>query len=207
MIQKLPLFQRLTFAAIALAALAGILIHLQAQYIASGSVIGSLWTLARYFTVTTNALVFLVFGALAAGFQIRFRIFSGVVLAITLVGVVYALLLQGLVELTAGSAIANVLLHRITPVASLVAWLMVRPRGQLRWSDPVLWAIYPVLYLIYALVRGAGDGLYAYPFIDIGTLGASRVAINAVAIGAGFLVAGWILVWLDHMLARSAGNR
>ena len=193
---------RLAATAIALAAIAGIAIHVEAQLRLSGSIATTAWVLLGYFTILTNLLVAVVFGALALGVKVSPRLEGGTALSIGLVGVVYGLLLHGLVELTAGAAVANVLLHQVTPAAGVVYWFALTPKGHLRRRDPLLWAIFPIVYLIYALARGLAEGKYAYPFIDLAALGATQVAINVVVIGAGFLVAGWLLVAIDGLLAR-----
>lgn len=117
-----------------------------------------------------------------------------------LVGIVYALLLRGLRELTAGSELANVLLHQVTPFAATVFWLAFVRKGALRWRDPLLWALYPLGYFLYALARGAIDGRYPYPFINLTEIGLPRTLEDAGAIAAAFVIAGEALVWLDRRL-------
>jgi hypothetical protein len=194
--------KRLAAAVIAVIAIAGIVIYADAQMGKSGTFGDTLWVLLRYFTITTNVLIVLVFGALAAGAAVSQRLVAGTVLFIALVGVIYDLLLQGLGDLTAGAAIANVLLHRVTPIVGVVFWLLAAPKGQLRWIDPLLWALYPLGYLVYALVRGAAEGIYAYPFLDVGRFGAAAVSFNSVVIAAGFVVAGLLMVALDRFFAE-----
>ncbi len=196
---------RLVAALIAVAAIAGILIHVEAQMRATGSILATAWILLGYFTILTNLLVAVVFGALALGVRVPPRAVGGTALAIALVGVIYGLLLQGLVELTAGSAVANVLMHRVTPLGGVLYWVVFTPKGTLRLREPLLWAIYPFAYLAYALLRGASEGHYAYPFIDLGQLGVGQVAINVVLISIGFLVCGWLMVGLDRWLGARKG--
>jgi hypothetical protein len=193
---------RLFAGLIALLAVAGIVLFLEADIEKSGSLGQSVWVLVRFFTILTNVLVAVVFGLIAFGIHIQPRFVAGTVLAIVLVGVVYELLLRGLVDLTAGSAIANVLLHRATPIAAPIFWLLFTPKGTLRYADPPLWAAFPFAYLVYALIRGGFEGVYAYPFIDLGKLGATQVAINAIVISIGFFAVGAALVWLDRRLGR-----
>ncbi|KKB11358.1 hypothetical protein VE25_13740 [Devosia geojensis] len=193
--------RRLAAALIAAAAWVGLGIHIQAQLAASGSLPAALWVLAGYFTVLANLVVALVFSGLALGWRASPRFVAGVALAILLVGAVYAILLQGLRELTAGAALANLLLHQVTPVLVPLYWLAFVPKGNLRWRDPLLWAAFPLAYLAYALLRGTAEGHFAYPFIDLAQEGARQVAINVAAIALCFLVAGWLLVWLDRLLA------
>ena len=63
----------------------------------------------------------------------------------------------------------------------------------------------PIAYLVYALVRGAIDGKYPYPFIDVGNLGWLQTALNAGGIALGFIIAGLALVWIDGW--RPLGSR
>ncbi|HEV2898607.1 MAG TPA: Pr6Pr family membrane protein [Pseudaminobacter sp.] len=138
---------------IALAAWAGIAIHFHALASGAASWAGALWTLIGYFTITTNLLVAIVF----TGVTLRSTAFEsswllgGTLLSILLVGVVYALLLRGLRELTAGSEVANILLHQTTPFMVTVFWLAFVRKGALTWRDPLLWALYPLGYFFYAL--------------------------------------------------------
>nr|WP_249167489.1 Pr6Pr family membrane protein [Bradyrhizobium elkanii] len=169
------------------------------------SFLGSAWVLSGYFTILTNALVAVVFGAVAIQGE-RFdhpRLIAGVASAIVLVGVIFTLLLQGLRTLAGATATANFLLHQLNPVLAALFWLLFERKGALSWRDPLLWALYPLAYLVYALPRGAVEGHYAYPFIDVSVLGWARVAANAVVIALCFVAAGEFLVWIDRTLARS----
>jgi predicted nucleic acid-binding protein len=79
-------------------------------------------------------------------------------------------------------------------------------RGLLELSGGALLAD-AFAYFAYALARGSIEGRYAYPFIDLGALGAAQVALNAALIAAAFLVAGMAVVWLDGALARRTARR
>ena len=193
---------RTVAALIALIALAGIVLFAQAQMDQGSTLPEAVWVLGRYFTILSNVLVLVVFALVALGVRVTPRFVAGTALAIVLVGVVYELLLKGLrVDLTAGSAIANTLLHRITPLVVPFFWLLFVPKGQLRWTDPLLWAVFPVVYLVYAMIRGSAEGVYAYPFLDVGANGVAQVAITVVVIAIGFLASGAALVGIDRWLA------
>ena len=118
-----------------------------------------------------------------------------------LVGIVYNLLLRGLLELSGGAKLADHLLHEVVPLLVPLFWLFLAPKGRLTGRDAVWWAAHPLAYLIYALVRGAVDGKYPYPFLNVAKLGGLQVAINCLLIGIGFLVASYGFVWLDRRLA------
>ncbi|MBA4755086.1 MAG: hypothetical protein EPO45_05840 [Sphingobium sp.] len=194
---------RMAAAIVALVALAGLVVQFAATLDQTGSVAGTLWTLLRYFTVLTNLLVALAFGWVAIGGRPHPRRLAGVMLAILLVGIVYGLLLRGLLTLSGGALLADTLLHKVTPVLVPLWWIAFAVRGQLRWRDPWGWALFPALYLPYALLRGMAEGRYAYPFIDVAKIGIGTVLVNAVLIAMGFVAAGHALVWIDRRMARS----
>jgi hypothetical protein len=196
-------FARLLALAIALSAGIGIAIHVQAEWSQSGSLLDATWILARYFTILTNLIVAVVFSiiALRGPGAVGPRLLGGATICIALVGVIYALLLHGLVEPAERAALSNVLLHMVTPALGPIYWLFFVRRRALRWSDPLFWAIYPATYLGYALVRGAADGRFAYPFINYVDNGVPQVAVTVVIITLAFLAAGWLMVLLDKRLA------
>lgn len=189
-------------ALIALVAAVGLAVQFDATPGQTGSVGQTLWILVRFFTVLTNMALLVVFGMIALGRAATPRMTGGMVLAILLVGVVYGLLLRGLLSLSGGALLADTLLHKATPVLAGLWWIALAPKGRLDWRDPWIWAIFPALYLLYALLRGAMEGQYAYPFINVTKLGAGQVAFNALAIATGFVAAGHALVWIDRRMAH-----
>ncbi|MBH1997737.1 MAG: Pr6Pr family membrane protein [Sphingomonadaceae bacterium] len=193
---------RIAAGIIALVAMAGLTIQYDATYAQTGSIGATLWTLLRFFTILANIPVALLFGAIMVGRQPNPKLIAGVTLAILLVGIVYGLLLRGLLDLSGGALLADTLLHKVTPVMAPLWWIAFAPKGRLDRTCPWLWAIFPLAYLPYALVRGAIEGTYAYPFINVARLGIGAVMVNAVLIALGFLLAGYALVWLDRRMAR-----
>lgn len=182
----------------------GLAIQLAASTDLAGSAGAAIWAMLRYFTILTNLIVALLFTAIAFGrpFKRLPFLLGGATLAMLLVGIVYALLLRGLLELSGGARLADLLLHTATPILVPLYWLAFAPKGGLARHDPWLWALYPLAYFIYALARGAAEGRYAYPFLDAGRLAPMEIALNAVVMAAGFLLAGYALLWLDRRLAR-----
>lgn len=191
---------RIAAGLIAAVAWAGLAVQCIASFQQNSSVLLTLWIVFGYFTITTNLLVALVFTSIAMSRSVLRAdwIMAGTMLAILLVGVIYALLLHGTTELSGGSAVANVLLHMVTPVLVPLFWTFFAHKGGLQWRHALLWAIYPLIYLAYALVRGTATGKYAYPFIDVRRLGWNQVMLNALCIALAFMLAGFALIWLDH---------
>jgi hypothetical protein len=175
----------------------------------TGSAAAALWAMLRYFTVITNLGVALVLGGIASG-KLSFRspfLIGGMTLSIVLVGVVYMTLLRGLVELSSGALLADTLLHKVVPIATLLFWLMLVPKGGIRWRDPFLWLLYPVSYLIYAVGRGQLDGQYPYPFIDLARIDWDTALVNSAGVALGFLAGGLLMVAVDHLLGQRCSSR
>jgi hypothetical protein len=190
-------------ALIAMIALVGLAVQFNAVMGRQGSVAVTAWSMLRYFTVITNLLVAGVFARVAFGrTSARPLILGGVTLTIILVGVVYGLLLTGLRELSGGDDFANLVLHKVVPILVPIWWLTFAPKGGLGWRDPWVWALLPLVYFGYGLARGAMDGVYPYPFMDLAKLGWPRTLAHAAGMAAGFLAAGFGLVWLDGRLAQ-----
>ena len=189
---------------IALVAWIGMAVQFNASFEQQTSVGVTLWIMFRYFTIIANFLAALLFTRIAVR---RDRLGSasllgGVTLAMLLVGVIYWLLLRGMIELSGGAKLADLLLHSVTPILVPLYWLFFAPKGSLRASDPWLWFILPVAYFVYALIRGAMEGIYAYPFVDVARNGWMQTAKTAALMALGFLAAGYVLVWLDHQMVQ-----
>lgn len=194
---------RMTAALIAMIALVGLAVQFNAVMGRQGSAAVAAWSVLRYFTVITNLLVAAIFVRVALGRSAaRPLVLGGVTLTIILVGVVYGLLLTGLRELSGGDEFANLVLHKVVPVLVPIWWLTFAPKGGLGWRDPWVWALLPLIYFAYGLWRGSLDGAYPYPFMDLAKLGWGRTLAHAAGMAAGFLAAGFGLVWLDGRLAR-----
>ena len=196
-------------ALIAIVCWAGLVVQFSATYAHQHDVVATLWIIARFFTILTNLLLAIAMTGVAIGRKVSPFILGGLTLAILLVGVVYATLLAGLHELRGPALVADILLHKVSPVLMALWWLFFAPRAKLRWNAPIQWAIYPLAYFAYALARGQLDHRYPYPFMDVGKLGWVQTAINAGGIAMAFILAGFALVWIDSWrpLGSKGGSR
>ena len=87
------------------------------------------------------------------------------------------------------------------PVALLLDWVCAPPkyRLELRWR--LLWLVFPLLFLIYTLLRGASVDWYPYPFLDPSRVGGyAGVAAYSVVILAVFVMFAALLIWLGDYL-------
>jgi hypothetical protein len=193
-------------ALVAIICWAGLAIQFSATYANHHDIIATLWILARFFTVITNLLVALTMTAVAIGRRVSPFVLGGLTLSILLVGVVYMTLLRGLMELSGGALLADMLLHKVSPVAMALWWLFFPPKKALKWNAALRWAIYPLAYFAHTLARGHFDGRYPYPFTDVGRLGRVQTLINAGGIAMAFILAGFALVWIDSWRPLGSGR-
>ncbi|MEP6786398.1 MAG: Pr6Pr family membrane protein [Sphingomonadales bacterium] len=195
---------RLLAAAIAAIAWFGLVLQFQASFAQLHTVPATLWAMVLYFTVIVNLLVAIVFTSLAfgwSGIATPFNV-GGVTIAILLVGVVYNTLLAGMLELSGGAKLADTINHKATPVLVTLFWLFLAKKGRLDWNAPAKWALLPLAYFVYGLVRGHNEGKYPYPFMNLARLGWAQTMINAAAMALGFIAVGYVIVWLDRHLPK-----
>lgn len=185
---------------IALVAWTGLGVQFGATFAMTGNVGKTLWIMVLYFTIIGNIAVALAFTALAAGRSHRPSpfILGGVTITMLLVGIIYNTLLRGMVELSGGAKAADLLNHTVTPVLVSAFWFFLAERGRLRWSAPLKWALLPLAYFPYGLLRGWTGGRYPYPFMDLQELGWGRTLVNAIAIATCFTLLGYAMVWWDR---------
>ncbi|MCH4871699.1 Pr6Pr family membrane protein [Pseudomonas sp. TMW22091] len=175
------------------------------RWASGASVIGGLLSYFSFFTVLTNTMVATVLtyavisrSSKGRSFFLQAWVSSGITVSIIVVGVAYSLLLRQLWQPHGVAWLANELLHDVMPVLFTLYWWYCVPKGLLRVSHIGVWALYPVLYFAYILLRGHLLGVYPYPFIDVGKLGYAQVFLNAGEILAGFFVVALMLVALDR---------
>lgn len=165
-----------------------------------------------YFTTETVLLITLVLTIFctrpqAEQFLTRPSVQSALVVYIIVVGGVYTVLLRSLWHPHGLQILTNFVLHDAIPVLYPMYWLVFLPKGSLRWSAPAWWLVYPVLYFLYSMLRGAAFGTYLYPFIDAEKLGVAQAWLNGILLLAVFLCLGLVLTAIDHALASGERER
>lgn len=156
-----------------------------------------------YFTVLTNILVGmattwpLVLPSSASGrFFAQPTAIGWVAASIAFVGVSYFVLLRHVWNPQGLQLVADVLMHYVVPVLVVVYSLFALRRVALRWTAPLWWSVYPVVYFAYVLIRGVIIGRYPYHFIDVSQLGYVVTLRNAIVLWAAFLVLAYLLMLL-----------
>ncbi len=152
---------------------------------------GVLWRLTT-FTYQANVLaaayyLWTLFSARADG---RVGIRGAVVLYVVVAGVIWNLLLT---EYSMGYTPANILLHIVVPVLAVLDWLLVeRSQRHVRWWQPLVWLIYPAVYVVLALVVLNKAGRRApYYFLDPESVGMLVVVANIGLLAVFVLALGY----------------
>jgi hypothetical protein len=122
---------------------------------------------------------------------------------IATVGITYNIILRNLIILEGFSVLANELLHVIVPILYVLYWLLFAAKARLKWAELYYWLIYPLVYLVYVLIRGAISGYYPYPFVDVNVLGYAGVAINSLGMIIGFVILSALLILTGRAMYKS----
>ncbi|MEN8840360.1 MAG: Pr6Pr family membrane protein [Octadecabacter sp.] len=167
------------------------------------SALGAVWNDVRYFTIWVNTLIGVASGAIALGRVPPQWLAAGLAMAIALVAGVFHALLAGDVPRVGLDWAVNGMLHTIIPIAFIGLWFFALPKARLAWRDLLIWSAFPIIYSIYAIGRGAVDGVYPYFFLDVGNLGAGGVALWVAGLALIFIGAGAALIVCSHRFARA----
>ena len=202
---------------LAIAAWSGVLLQLWLSVrsaLANGNpAIGGLIAYFGYFTILTNIFVALVCTAGSLNrrapdrsFLYRLPAVGCSTAAILIVGIGYHTLLREIWAPQGAEWVANLILHYIVPIGALLHWLVYAFTVRPMWWAPLSWCWYPLVYFAYVMTRGEILFSYPYPFIDVLALGYAQTVINATGFLIGFIVVGYVLLWLKRLqrLVRDA---
>ena len=173
-------------------------------------------TIIRFFsfyTILTNILVAFCFTILLVKPNSRSGIFfsqPGVLTAttiyITVVGLLYNLILRQIWSPVGFQRLADELLHVVIPLLFILYWYLFAPKGGLRWKNAFPWLIYPFVYAVFVLFRGALSGFYPYPFVDANILGFEKVLLNSVGLFIGFFLLSQLFIAITKSVSKTNGN-
>ncbi|TDD46064.1 F420-dependent oxidoreductase [Kribbella antibiotica] len=161
------------------------------------------WNVFVFFTIQSNLLL----GVTALLFNRSSTLFKVLrlngVLCIAVTGIVYHAVLAGLDHLTGGAAVANFLLHTAAPILGVLGWVFFGPRGLTSVRIAAWSIVYPLLWLAFTLIRGAIDGFYPYPFVNVTDLGYGHVLLNCLLVAVLFLALAAGATALDRRLRKT----
>ena len=162
------------------------------------------WEMARYFTILTHLLVIVSFALIA---RPRRGMMNGdwmaaLSLSAIMAGVIYHLVLSDLISFDGLGWWADHGLHSVTPAVIALWWLLHAPKQALGYLDLPIFVLWPAIYAAYALARGAMDGVYPYPFVDLTRFSPAIVATNLVGLCLLFLLGGVVMIMIGRYADR-----
>jgi hypothetical protein len=181
------------------------------DYLEKGRTLGgAMVQLLSYFTIQTNFLLALLLSLLVVKSQSKWgRFFSaphviGAMAAyITIVGLVYHFMLRDQFHPEGLFKVTSDIFHILSPIAFMLFWLFLVKKTIIKWINTVLWLVYPLIYTIYILLRGALSGYYPYNFLDVTQLGYGRVMSNCGFLLVGFVILNALYILISRLAAKS----
>ena len=162
-----------------------------------------------YFTITTNLLVAIACTSLFINpllgpgyFFSQQGTLTAITVYILIVGIIYNLILRSLWNPQGLQWVVDELLHSAIPLLFFGFWIIFAPKDELLWKDIWSWLIYPIVYMLFILIRGSTSNFYPYPFINIKVLGLNKVLANSMGIALAFILVSLLMVTLAQFISQ-----
>ena len=178
---------------------------------------GNITEMLRYFTILSNIIVVIFFIFLVINCKKNSPHLKGAItMAITVTFLIFHFMLRPTLFDMANSEFnmyspANLLMHYIIPIMTILDWLIFDIKGQYKWYDPIIWLLIPLAYFIIMSINGllgytfSSGSHYPYFFMDWDTLGI-KVLLYVLIIIIAFTILGYIFYGIDKLLRRKNGN-
>lgn len=171
------------------------------------------WNLFSYFTIQSNLIAAVVF-VLAAVAIIRQQPFGdwfrylrgGAVLYMLITGIVYATLLQNNPDANPalGFDWKNFVLHQLGPIFIIAWWLLWPSAKAISVREALWWLAFPILWIVYTLIRATFTDWYPYPFLNPDKVGGwGGVTLYIIGIALAFVASSQFLAWISRERVRN----
>jgi hypothetical protein len=128
---------------------------------------------------------------------------TAITVYMAIVGLIYNLILRQIWKPQGMQRLVDELLHLILPVLSILYWLLFVSKKELKWNNMWGWLLYPLVYIIYTLIRGAIWGFYPYPFVDVNVNGYKTVLINSLGITVLFIFFSLLFIGIGRKMSKT----
>lgn len=162
-----------------------------------------------YFTILCNSLIAISLSFSTFFPKTKLGIFfsnlsvkTAIALYIFIVFVVYNTVLRGIWKPTGWQLFLDNMLHVLIPILYILYWLFFVTKGKLNWKNGFYWLLFPLIYLIYSLIRGSVVNWYPYPFLNASKLGYGQVSINIIIMLFVFLISGSVLIAINNKFEK-----
>jgi hypothetical protein len=207
----------LVFGAVALQIVIAVHVSGTPHYVTAGvlrgsSLPGRIIRVLSFFTIQSNLLCGIVSAQLAARPDRDGQAWRALRLAalfgITVTGIVYSTVLAAIHEPNGPAETAvNLVVHYIVPISVIAGWLTFGPRPRIDPLTILRSLLFPVLWMAYTVVRGAIWKWYPYPFVDAGSHGYLRVALNGLLLTVVFAAVAALFAFGDRRLPAAPRTR
>jgi hypothetical protein len=164
-----------------------------------------------FFTILTNIIVAICFTVIWRNRHTNQRSFwsstahqTAITVYILVVGIIYNLILRSLWSPTGLQKIVDELLHLLIPILFLIYWIVFVSKHGLQWRYALNWLLYPLIYLVFILIRGAlsKSDFYPYPFVDVYNNGYQKVMISCGFILLLFVLLSLLFIAVGRLLSK-----
>jgi hypothetical protein len=159
-----------------------------------------------YFTIDSNLIAAAVLLVGAAGLPATrtpgwVLVRGAAVVYMSVTGIVFTLLLSN-TDVDTAIPWVNTVVHELIPLVMVADWLLDPPATRLTLRQGLLWLSFPIVWIVYTMIRGALVDRYPYPFLDPANGGYATVAVYCV----GILVVMAVVAGLTVVLANAASG-
>lgn len=170
---------------------------------------GAIVQLLSFFTIQNNFLVALALTLMLLApkskwghFFSKPSVLGGLALYIIIVCIVYQLILRKEQTQYGLFRFCDEVFHSVSPLAFLIFWLVFITKDKLPWGKAFNWLIYPLIYFVYLIGRGALTGYYPYSFLDGNKLTYAQIGINFIFLLMAFLIIGLGLIGVSRLAKK-----
>lgn len=161
-----------------------------------------------FFTILTNIVVAIYFTCLLFIKNLETKLIgkagtvTAIVIYITMVGAVYQLALRHVWQPEGLQRIVDELLHSVIPILVIIFWAAYERTKTIKYSEMLKWSIFPLIYLVYILIRGNVSSFYPYSFVDVTVIGLKKVLINSTVLLAIFFIISSIFILIGKSVIK-----
>ena len=159
-----------------------------------------------YFTIWSNALVVFTITNLFLNpkrSDKRFILLRNTsLLMILMTGILYHLLIAPTAHPQSWNIYTNAFQHYVTPILTVLIWLLVGPRRWFNFRMTVSVFAIPTAYLLYTFIRGAIIDRYPYGFFNVIKYGYASVGTTLIMIYIAGYILALLFLALDKLLSK-----
>lgn len=110
------------------------------------------------------------------------------------------------------TSLSNLIMHAVLPLMFILNWVLFYKHGTMKWYQPLLCLVMPLVYVVYIFVRAmlitdtANTLVYPYFFLNVNELGWGGVLAWIGVLLVAFVVIGYIFYGLNHLKGGKKGR-